>query len=109
MDHFVLDPRTRTERRGFRYFNDSIKDFCHDDWVTVSHVVKHLGELRYHVRGITPFGNNVVNARILRHVLSHKISHEVHRLESIERRATPIRRAGRVRCRTVKSKLRTFI
>jgi hypothetical protein len=84
VNDFVVHVRARANGRSFRGLHDTIKDFRHDERIAVPNVVKNLRTFRNNVRRITASRDDVVDARILRNVLTHQISHEVHRFDAIE-------------------------
>ena len=65
-----------------------------------------LGEVGDDVRRRAAAGDDVVNARLLRHVLAHHVDHVVHRLDPVERRAAAVGRRRRVRGHTLEAELR---
>ena len=64
--------------------------------IGMANVVVDLCKVGHDVRRSAAAGDDVVDARVLRHVLAHEIGHVVHGFDAVERRAATLGRAGRM-------------
>ena len=85
--------------------DDALPDAVEDAHVRLAGVVVDLGEIGHDVRRAAAAGDDVVDARLLRHVLAHHVDHVVHRFDRVERRAAAVGRRGGVRRDAAKAEL----
>ena len=94
MDHFPLDTRAGAHCRAARCVFHAGPDILDAVGAGVAGIIEDFSKVRHHVRGDSAGRDDIMDARILGHVLVHHVDHVVERLNAIEGRAPALRRAS---------------
>ncbi len=104
-DDFKIDLGPGAECSTLRRLLDALEHRRNHARIGMAHDVIGFGKFRHDVGRRAAVGDDVMDARLLRHVLAQIIDHHVHHFDAVERGAAAVWRGGGVRRLAVEAKL----